>query len=188
MPDITFEVCVDFDAVNWANTPDFSEAYDNISDDVEIGGIVGLDWQRGKQKEEGNAPAATLTVNLRRGLCQKYSPFTTDADLAGKIRPWLPIRVRAYHLAAYTTLYTGFIERISLNPALSIQSTVFYCTDGTDLLARQLITQDPDDKEICSDGQAIHKILDGAGWPRSKRDVDMDGGDDLLAYPASTSY
>ncbi len=84
---MTFEVCVDFDATNWAATPDFSEAYDNISDDVDINGIVGLTWFRGEQPEEGNAPAATLTVNLRMGLCQKYSPFTTDADLVGKIRP-----------------------------------------------------------------------------------------------------
>ena len=185
---MTFEVCVDFDAVNWAAIPDFSEAYDNISDDVNINGIVGLSWFRGEQQEEGNAPAATLTVNLRRGLCQKYSPFTTDADLAGKIRPWLPIRVRAYHLGAYTVEYTGFIERISIDPALAIQSVIFYCTDGTDLLARQLITQDPNDKEVCSDGEAMHKILDAGGWPRAKRDIDTDGGDDLLDYPASTSY
>lgn len=185
---VTFEVCVDFDAVNWADTPDFSEDYDNISDDVETGGIVGLDWQRGKRKEPGNSPAATCTIKLRRGLCDKYSPFTTDADLAGKIRPWLPIRVRAYHLAAYTIQFTGFIERISYNPALAVQSTILYCTDGTDLLARQLVTQDPTDKEICSDGQAMHKILDGAGWPRTKRDIDMDGGDDLMAYPESTAY
>ena len=188
MPDLTFEVCVDFDAVDWAAVPDFSEDYDNISEDIDTNGVQGLSWERGKQKEEGNAPAATLTVTLKRGLCAKYSPYTTDADLAGKIRPWLPIRVRAYHLGAYTTLYTGFIDRISYNPALAVQSTVFYCTDGTDLLARQLITQDPTDKEICADGQAIHKVLDAAGWSRDKRDIDMDGGDELMAYPASTSY
>lgn len=185
---LTFEVCVDFDAINWADTPDFSEDYDDISGDVDIGGIVGLDWNRGEQKEEGNSPAATLTIKLRKGLCERYSPFTTAADLAGKIRPWLPIRVRAYHLGAYTAVFAGFIERMSFNPNLAAQSVTFYCTDGIDLLARQLITQDVTDKEICSDGQAIHKILDGAGWPRSKRDIDMDGGSDLLAYPASTAY
>lgn len=185
---MTFEVMVDWDATDWTDDPDFSESYDDISGDVDIGGIVGLSWERGKQKEEGNAPAATLMVKLRRGLCQRYSPFTTDADLAGKVRPWLPIRVRAYHLGAYTTEYTGFIERISYDPSLAAQSVTFYCTDGTDLLARQLITQDPTDKEICSDGEAIHKILDGAGWPRTRRDIDLDGGSDLLAYPNSTSY
>ena len=185
---MTFEVCVDWDATDWTDDPDFSESYDNISDDVDIGGIVGLDWNRGKQREEGNAPAAILTVNLRKGLCQKYSPFTTDADLTGKIRPWLPIRIRAYHLGAYIPVYFGFIERISYNPDLAAQSVTFYCTDGIDLLARQLITQDTTNKEICSDGEAMHKILDAAGWPRSRRDIDTDGGNDLLAYPNSTSY
>lgn len=185
---MTFEVCVDFDATDWAATPDFSEAYDNISDDVDINGVVGLSWFRGEEPEEGNAPAATLTVNLRMGLCKKYSPFTTDADLAGKIRPWLPIRVRAYHVAAYTVEFAGFIERISIDPALAIQSVVFYCTDGTDLLARQLITQDPNDKETCSDGEAIDKVLNAAGWSATKRDVDKDGGADLLRYPTCSSY
>jgi len=188
MADITFEVMVDWDATDWTDEPDFSESYDNISDDVDIGGVVGLDWGRGELKEDGNAPAATLTITLRKGLCQRYSPFTTDADLAGKVRPWLPIRVRAYHLGVYTTQYTGFISTISINPALSAQSVTFNCTDGTDLLARQLISQDPTDKEICSDGQSVHKILDAAGWPRTKRDIDMDGGNDLMAYPSSSSY
>ena len=187
MTNVTFEVMVDWDADNWADEPDFSESYDDISGDVDTGGVCGLDWQRGKQKEEGNAPAATLTIKLRKGLCDKYSPFTTDADLTGKIRPWLPIRARAYH-GAFIAVYFGFIERISYNPALGVQSVTFYCTDGTDLLARQLITQDPTDKEVCSDGQAIHKILDAASWSRDRRDIDMDGGDDLLAYPNSTSY
>ena len=186
MADVTFEVCVDFDATDWAAEPDFSQSYDDISGDVDIGGVCGLSWFRGKEGEAGNAPAATLTVNLRKDSCQRYSPFTTDADLAGKIRPWLPIRVRAYHLGAYIATYFGFIERITINP--DALTTIFYCTDGTDLLARQLITQDPTDKEICSDGQAIHKILDAAGWSRDRRDIDRDGGSDLLAYPASTTY
>jgi len=185
---ITISVYVDWDAVDWAAIPDFSQAYDNISGDVDSDGIIGVNWNRGKQREEGNAPAATLTVNLKSGLCKKYSPFTTDANLAGKIRPWLPIRVCVTHGAITYTKYTGFISRISYNPALSVQSVSFYCTDGTDLLARQLITQDTTDNEICSDGRAIHKILDAAGWSRDKRDIDMDGGEDLLGYPASTEY
>lgn len=186
-PEIIFDVCIDWDAEDWADTPDFSEAYDNISGDVDSDGIIGIDWHRGKQREEGNAPAATLSINLRRGLCQKYSPFTTGV-LAGKIRPWLPIRVRVYYDGAYIPAYFGFISQISINPALSIESVTFYCTDGTDLLARQEVTQDTSDKEICSDGQAIHKILDAAGWPLARRGIDTDGGDDLLSYPATTPY
>ena len=150
IPEVTFEVKVDWDATDWAADPDFSEAYDDISGDVDIGGVIGLNWQRGKQKEEGNAPAATLTVKLRRGLCERYSPFTTSA-LAGLIRPWVPIRVRAYYDGAYIPAYAGFISKISINPSLASESVTFYCTDGIDLLARQLITQDTTDKEICSE-------------------------------------
>ena len=184
---MTFEVCVDWDAEDWAADPDFSEDYDNISDDIDTGGIVGLSWQRGKQREEGNAPAATLDVNIRRGLCEKYSPFTTGV-LAGKIRPWLPIRVRAYHSDAYIAEYFGFIEKISINPALSVQSVTFYCTDGTDLLARQEITQDPANRELCSDGDAIEKILNAAGWSTTRRSIDKDGGSEFLGYPSTTPY
>lgn len=186
-PEVTFEVCVDFDAEDWTAVPDFSEVYDNISGDVDSDGISGLDWQRGKQKEEGNAPAATLTINLRRGLCKKYSPFTTGV-LAGLIRPWLPIRVRAYYDGAYIPVYAGFISKISINPSLAIESVTFYCTDGIDLLARQEVTQDPANTTICSDGVAIGKLLDAAGWPIDKRAIDADGGDELLGYPATTPY
>lgn len=184
-----FRVYVDFDAQNWAATPDFSESYDDITGDVDENGIVGLGWHRGKQKEAGNAPAATLEVNLKRGLCQKYSPYTTDANLTGKIRPWLPIVVLAYQGAVYiATCYFGFISKISINPAPGIETVTFYCTDGTDLLARQLITHDTDDTELCSDGDAIDKILDAAGWSTTRRSIDDDGGDELLAYPETYEY
>jgi len=182
-----FEVMVDWDIAHWALDPDFAEAYDDISTDIDTDGIIGLNWQRGKEKEEGNAPAATLDVTLRRGLCDKYSPFTTGV-LAGKVRPWVPIRVRIYHDAAWVPVYYGFIEKITIDPALAVQSTTFYCTDGTDLLARQLITQDPDSKTIMSDGDAIEKILDAAGWSLTRRSIDKDGGDDLLGYPACHPY
>lgn len=184
----TFEICIDWDTVNWADVPDFSESYDNITSDIEEDGIIGLSWSRGKQREEGNAPAATLVIEMKRGLCQKYSPFTANADLVGKIRPWLPVRLRVTHNGSTYTKFTGFISSISYNPALSAQTVTFYCTDGTDLLARQLITQNTTSRTFCSDGEAIHKILDAAGWSRDKRDINMDGGEDLLAYPSSTAY
>lgn len=178
-----YEVMVDWDATDWSDDPDFSEAYDDISDDVNTVVV-----QRGKEREAGNAPAATLEIRIKTGNCAKYSPFVSTGDLAGKIRPWVPVRVRGYHDAAYYPLFAGFISAITLRPHSNVQSVVFYCTDGMDLLARQMITQDPTDTEECSDGDAIGKILDAAGWSASKRDIDDDGGDDLLGYPACTEY
>lgn len=185
---ITYEVCIDWDATNWAATPDFSESYDTIAGIVGADGINLVNIQRGKQKEEGNAPAATCEIRMRPGFHEKYSPFTTDANLQGKIRPWLPVRVRAYYDSTYIPLYFGYISAIRIKPHADVQSVVFYCTDGIDLLARQMITQDPNDTEECSDGDAIEKILDAAGWPQSRRSIDTSGGDNLLNYPACTAY
>lgn len=187
-PSVTYEICIDWDAVNWAATPDFSQAYDTVAGTAGADGANLVTIQRGKLKEDGNAPAATLEVRMKPGFHEKYSPYTTDSDLQGKIRPWLPVRVRAYHDATYKPLYAGFISAIRIKPHAEIQSVVFYCTDGVDLLARQLITQDPADTSPCSDGEAIGKILDAAGWSNSKRDIDESGGEQLVSYPSCYEY
>lgn len=187
-PTIVWDIHIDWDAEDWSVEPDFSEDYDQISGDVDADGINFVGWERGKQREKGNAPAATCEIRLKPGLCAKYSPFTADADLQGKVRPWLPVRIRAYHNAAYTTLYTGFISRINLNPHPDIQSVILYCTDGTDLLARQMVAQDTTNRTMMSDGDAIDELLDAAGWNRARRNIDKDGGDDFVSYPASTAY
>lgn len=188
-----YEVCIDWDATDWADDPDFSEEYDNIAGDVADVFPVPRDrinfagWTRGKQKEEGNAPASVCEIRLKPGLCAKYSPFTTGV-LAGKVRPWLPIRVRVFFDGIYYPAYAGYISKIVIDPHLAIQSVTFYCTDGTDLIARQLVAQNADSKTLMSDGEAVEKILDAAGWPKSRRSIDKDGGDDLLGYPATTTY
>lgn len=184
---IIFELCVDWDAVDWAADPDFSEDYDNISGDVDADGFAYLSWQRGKEKEEGNAPAGTLEVRLKQGLVEKYSPFT-DGVLAGKVRPWLPVRLRVFRNSIYVPVYAGFISSIRIDPLIGFETVLLYCTDGTDLLARQIETQDPANRTIMSDGVAIGRILDAAGWSVSRRNIDLDGGDSLLGFPATTEF
>jgi hypothetical protein len=101
----------------------------------------------------------------------------------------LPIRVRA-DIEGFDPIpiYTGFIARISINPHKNVQSVSFYCTDGMDLLARQKVTQDTSQKTLMSDGDAIDNILDAGGWSTTRRNIDKDGGDDLLGYPATYEY
>lgn len=185
---MTYEVCVDWDATDWAAEPDFSQDYDNISGDLADDSANYIDWFRGKRREDGNAPAGTLNLKMKPGLCAKYSPWTTGT-YAGLIRPWLPIRVRAV-IGALDPIpvYAGFISRISINPHKDVQSVSFYCTDGTDLLARQVVTQDNQHKTTTSDGGAIHKLLDAGGWSSTRRNIDESGGDELVAYPETTPF
>ena len=180
-----YEVCVDWDATDWSAEPDFSEAYDNISGDLATDTAQYIGWNRGKEREPGNAPAATCDIHLRPGLCAKYSPWTTGV-LTGKVRPWLPVRVRAVIGAQTIPVFAGFIAKFSYNPHQDVQSTTLYCTDGLDLLARQMVTQDYRSTTACSDGEAIDEILNASGWSATRRAVDKDGGDSLLRYPRTT--
>lgn len=186
---ITYEVMVDWDGTDWKVDPDFSEAIDDISDDVAY-----INTTRGKDSEEGNAPAATLQIKMKAGLCSKYSPFNVASVLwdagvgATRIRPWLIVRIIATHLTIPYAVYFGFLSSIKIDPRPDKQQVTLYVTDGTDLLARQIITQDYDNKTEMSDGDAIDKVLDAAGWSATRRALDTSGGTDLLKYPETYQY
>lgn len=180
---VTYEVMVDWDMTDWQATPDFSEAIDNISNDVQTLSLI-----RGKEVEAGNAPAATLDIRLKPGLVSKYSPWNASSVLYGKVKPWRVIRVRATNDggSTYWPLFKGYISKLLIDPHPDNQSVCLYCTDGMDVLARQIISQDYEDRSSVTEADALGMILDAAGWSSSNRDLDADGGS--LQYPATGVY
>jgi len=172
-------VHVDWDATDWKATPDFSEAIDDITDYVELFYI-----ERGKNAEQGNNQAGTLDITLDNSD-KRFSPTYAVGPLFGKIRPWLPIRFRAT-IAGTETIYTGFISKIKVDPHMDVQKAYIYCTDGMDLLARNMVTQDGDNRTEMSDGEAVDRVLSAAGWPIAKRAIDTDGGN--VKYPLTVEF
>ncbi len=180
---ITYEVMVDWDATNWLDTPDFSEGIDDISNYVKHPIYI----DRGKNVELGNIPAGILELTLRNDD-KRFSPVNGASPLFGKMRPWLPVRVRATVTGgAAITFYVGFISRISVNPHLDVQEAYLYCTDGMDLLARNMVAVDKGDRSMVTDGAAIDHVLDGAGWPSNKRNIDTDAPA-IVNYPTTAEY
>lgn len=179
---VTHEIMVDWDMTDWSATPAFA-GDDDISDDV-----MEVRWIRGKETEEGNAPAATLELRIQPDHILKYSPCNAGSVLAGKLLPWRVVRVRSSHNAIVYNEFFGFISGISVDPHPDHPQVSIYCTDGVDLLARQTLTQDQENIIPMSDGAAVASILDAAGWSAARRDIDVDGGVGLLGYPAVTEY
>ena len=168
---------VDWDATNWLDTPDFSEGIDDISSYVKYP----FRMHRGKDVELGNVPAGILNLTLNNSD-KRFSPTYGAGPLFGKMRPWLPVRVRGNVAGAgFVTFYTGFISRISVDPHENKQEAYLYCTDGMDLLARNMVTEDKDQRTETTDGGAVDRLLDAAGWPDAKRSIDTDGGDIVLS-------
>lgn len=181
---ITYEVRVDWEATNWLATPDFTQGIDDIS-----GYVKTIYVDRGKGVELGNTPAGTCDITLNNAD-KRFSPTYAASPIviAGEIRPWLPVRVRAIVTGGgLITFFTGFISRISVNPHMGVQEVYLYCTDGMDLLARNMVAVDKSDRSMVTDGAAIGYVLDGAGWPSGKRDIDVDGGS-IVNYPPTTDY
>ena len=72
---------------------------------------------------------------------------------------------------------------LSSNAALAY----LYCTDGMDLLARNMITTNETDRGMVTDGAAIGSVLDAAGWPTGKRSIDVDTAA-IVNYPSTAEY
>lgn len=174
-------VYVDWDATHWNRTPDFSQLIDNITSYVKT-----VDIRRGQKTEYGNTPAGTCQIVLDNSS-KRFSPVYTSGALYGKIRPWLPMKVTDTVDSSTYNLYTGFISRISCMPNAQKQEAVFYCTDGTDLLARQIARQQSDQRTQGTDGAAIAALLDVAGWSSSRRSIDTDGGS-LVQFPRTETF
>lgn len=177
MPELTYEVKVDWDMVDWAADPDFSEGIDDISSYVKA-----VSFSKGKDKELGNIPASTVEIILRNED-GRFSPPNASSPLYGKLLPWRMIRLRIQHDSIWYPRFFGYISKYKIEPHPERQVAYIYATDGMDLLARQIITQDEDDKTKMSDGAAVGKVLDAAGWSATRRDIDTDGGE-ITEYPA----
>ena len=172
----TLEFCVDWGATDWTATPDFTDDIDDISAYVKAYSV-----DRGMKVEQGNTPAGTMNLTLDNSTA-RFSPVNTDSALTGLMRPWLPVRFRATVGATTYVVYTGFISRITCNPHGSKQYAMLYCTDGMDLLARNMVVQDEGQRSSVTDGDAVGALLDAAGWPVTKRQLDTSGGK-IARYP-----
>jgi hypothetical protein len=153
-----YHIYVDFDCANWAGAHDFTTLHDEITGDVKHFRI-----NRGKDKDSNTYPAATLEMILENSS-GKYYPTATTGDYVGKVRLWLPVKVTAVYGGTTYGLFYGYINRITAYPIKNRQDIYFYATDGIDLLTKQIVVQDMDDKTIMNDGEAVNQVLNAANW------------------------
>jgi hypothetical protein len=175
----TYSICIDWDCADWAGVHDFTG--DDITSDVERFRIY-----RGKDKDTNSYPAATLELTINN-LTGNYYPTNAAGTPGPKVRLWLPVRVQATYNAVTYNLYYGYINRITAHPTRSMRYIYFYATDGIDLLAKQIVIQDMDDKTVMTDGEAAGFILDAASWNAARRSIDVDGGD-ITDFPDTFEY
>jgi hypothetical protein len=178
MSNPTYEICVDWDCTDWAGAHDFTAPTDDISNYVK-----GFTITRGAKPDDQIYPAATLELILENSSGVFY-PTNSEGGYYEKIRLWLPIRVRATYSEVTYNLFYGYINRITCSPLLSKKEAYFYATDGIDQLAKAILIQDMDDKTTMTDGEAIHSILNAAGWKGTEIACTMQNAGDTITDAA----
>lgn len=179
---MNYKLHIDWDADDWKGTPDFSQDIDDCSDYLQE-----VRLSRGQEKEEeGASPAGTLTVRLNNSG-HRFTWTDSSSALYGKIRIWLPVRLQADDGSSFVTIYRGFISRITLRPFRRRQYAIIRCTDGTDLLARNMVTEDKDNQTDGNDADAMNNLLNAAGWPADKRSIE-DDTPDIMSNPHYREY
>jgi hypothetical protein len=168
-----YHIYVDWECPNFAGSHDFSQAIDDITNDVKHVRI-----SRGKDKDSNTYPAATLELLLENSS-GKYYPTATTGDYVGLVRLWLPVKVEAVFATVTYPLYYGYINRITAYPIKSKQDIYFYCTDGIDLLSKTIVVQDMDVKTVMSDGEAVHEVLNAANWKQVAACTYQNAGDTI---------
>jgi len=170
----TYYICVDWDCADFAGVHDFTAVYDDITADVKHFRI-----SRGKDRDSNTYPAATMEMVLENSS-GKYYPTLSTSPLYPKVRLWLPVRVQAVYNSTTYNLFYGYINRITAYPIKSKQDIYFYATDGIDLLTKQIIVQDMDDKTVMCDGEAVNQVLNAAGWKMPLVACTMQAGADTV--------
>ena len=176
-----YAICIDWDCTDWAGAHDFTTSGDDITADVKAFRI-----SRGKDKESNSYPAATLELTIENSS-GNYYPTQAGKTPGPKVRLWLPVRVQATYAETTYDLFYGYINRITAYPIKNKQEIYFYCTDGIDLLAKQIVLQDMDHKTTQTDGASVGDVLDAAGWNATRRSIDVDGGD-ITNFPNTYDY
>jgi hypothetical protein len=154
----TYSIAVDWDNSDWAGTHDFTTSGDDITAVVKAFRIA-----RGKDKDSNSYPAATLELTIENSS-GNYYPTNSGGTPGPKVRIWLPVRVQATYSDTTYDLFYGYINRITAYPIKNKQEIYFYCTDGIDLLAKQIVVQDMDHKTTINDGEAVNQVLNAADW------------------------
>lgn len=117
MTDPTFAVWVDWDCTDWAADPHFTTDTTGMRD---ITSYVKppIRIARTSKPDDWVYPAATLEVKLNN-ISGVFYPTLATGALYGKIRIWLPIKVRATHLTLPYPLFYGFICGYAASPLSS---------------------------------------------------------------------
>ena len=144
--------------------------------------VKSFSCDRGRSTVQTEYPAGTATLVLKN-VDGRFYPFDTGSPYSPNVRVATPIRVRTTHAATTRPLFRGHVaDWGNPYPTDADELTDVALIENGERLARKRITAT---LPAASTDDRIGDVLDAAGWPAARRDLDA-GVADLLAIDADT--
>jgi hypothetical protein len=154
--------------VDWNMDDDFSDPYEEITDDVLLG-----DWRLGRDSGSLLSLASSGVANITlKNATGKYSSLNSASPLYGLILPLRKVKITATYLGATTTQWLGFLDNIMPTPSAQKDHTAKLRATGP-LATLAMFTCDVVAMQVnITTGAAINMVLDAAGFPAGLRVID----------------
>lgn len=156
-------------AVDWAADDDFIDPFDDVTDDV-LDRTISITYGRDQQRQlspgrVGNAAFALCNVD------RLYSPENADGGLYGDLEPGRETRIQATNDGTTYPLFYGRLNDFTVHPDRADRSVDFTALDGLSTLQGVKISTAL--YQGLRTGEIVDLILDEAGWPADRRDLDI---------------
>lgn len=156
-------------AVDWAADGDFIDPFDDVTDGV-LGRDITIGYGRDQQRQlspgrVGSAAFALCNVD------RLYSPENTSSGLYGDLEPGRETRIQATFQGTAYPLFYGRLNDFTVHPDRSDRSVDFTALDGLSTLQGVKISTAL--YQALRTGEIVNLILDEAGWPAGRRDIDI---------------
>jgi hypothetical protein len=138
---------------------------------------VGAKYGRDQARQFSPTAPGELHFELNN-MSGDYSPENAASPLYGHVVPGVRVQLQATAGGTTTGIYSGYIDDLDIKPGLNDRSVPVTCTDALGRLRGVSITT-PLYQGIRT-GTAIGYLLDAAGFPPDKRD--LDAGVSYLPY------
>jgi hypothetical protein len=157
--------------VDWAANGTFADGGDDVTARV-LDGRTPVSMQYGRDQSRALSPGQPGQARFELdNRSRDYSPENASSSLAGKVLPGREVRIDAINGGTTTSLYRGNLDDFTLKPDLTERSIDVSCLDGLGRLRGTTISTSM--YQGLRTGEAVHKLLDAAGWPTTLRDIDQ---------------
>lgn len=157
--------------VDWNDDGDFTDAREDISARV-LDGRTPVTSSYGRDQTRALSPVAAGDAHFAiNNVSRDYSQENTASPLAGMVVPGRRVQITGTYGALSTTIFTGRFERLDLRPDFSER---YIEADAVDALGQlRGIEVSTGLYQGLRPGEAMHILLDAAGWPTELRDIEV---------------